>query len=102
MSPRIKYYTDEHIPKAVIQGLRHRGMDVLSIPDAGMLGASDEKEMTKEPVRRIGKLEITVIMPEGVKIPEEYRARIERAAGKCPAKNSLHPDIPVDIRFIYP
>jgi hypothetical protein len=43
MNPEIKYYTDEHIPKAVIQGLRRRGIDVLSVPESGMLEASDEE-----------------------------------------------------------
>ena len=42
MNPEIKYYTDEHIPKAVIQGLRRRGIDVLSVPESGMIEASDE------------------------------------------------------------
>ncbi len=43
MNPEIKYYTDEHIPKAVIQGLRRRGIDVLSVPESGMIQASDEE-----------------------------------------------------------
>jgi uncharacterized protein with PIN domain len=43
MNPKIKFYTDEHIPKAVIQGLRRRGIDILSVPESGMLEASDEE-----------------------------------------------------------
>lgn len=39
---QISYYTDEHIAKAVIYGLRQRGIDVLSVPEADMMGASDE------------------------------------------------------------
>ena len=42
----IRYYTDENISRAVINGLRQRGVDVLSVPEAGMLGASDEEQLT--------------------------------------------------------
>ncbi len=42
---RIRCYTDEHVSKAVIRGLRERGIDVLSVPEANMLGASDEEHM---------------------------------------------------------
>ncbi len=45
MSERIKYYTDEHVAKAVIRGLRQRGVDVLTVPEAGMLAASDEEHL---------------------------------------------------------
>ena len=34
----IRYYTDENISRAVINGLRQRGVNVLSVPEAGMLG----------------------------------------------------------------
>lgn len=36
---------DEHVSRAVIQGLRQRGVDVLSVPEAGMLGTSDEEHL---------------------------------------------------------
>ena len=36
---------DEHVSKAVIRGLRQRGIDVLSVPEANMLGASDEEHL---------------------------------------------------------
>jgi predicted nuclease of predicted toxin-antitoxin system len=45
MSHNIKLQTDEHIPTAVILGLRQRGIDVLSTPQAGLLGASDESQL---------------------------------------------------------
>jgi hypothetical protein len=47
MSTGIKYYADEHIPKAVIRGLCNRGIDVLSIPESGLLGASDDVHLEK-------------------------------------------------------
>lgn len=37
----IRFYADEHIPKAVIRGLRQRGVDILSVADATMMGAED-------------------------------------------------------------
>ena len=45
MSEDIKFYTDEHVPTAVVAGLRRRGVDVLTTPEAGMLGASDEAQL---------------------------------------------------------
>lgn len=44
MTP-IKYYTDEHISKAIIKGLQARGVDVLSCQEAGMRTASDEEHL---------------------------------------------------------
>jgi type II secretory pathway component HofQ len=37
----VRFYTDEHIPKAVIRGLRHRGFDIVGVPDAALMGAGD-------------------------------------------------------------
>lgn len=39
---QIRYYTDEHVSRAVIKGLRQRGIDVLTVPEAEMLSATDE------------------------------------------------------------
>ncbi|MGE3799842.1 MAG: DUF5615 family PIN-like protein [Candidatus Kapaibacterium sp.] len=36
---------DEHIAQAVISGLRLRGVDALSTGEAGMLGASDIRQL---------------------------------------------------------
>jgi hypothetical protein len=41
----IRYYTDEQVARAVIRGLRQRGIDVLSVPEAGMMGAEDEEHL---------------------------------------------------------
>jgi len=38
----IKFYMDEHVPQAVSQGLRRRGVDVLTTREAGLLSVSDE------------------------------------------------------------
>lgn len=45
MSATIRFYTDEHVSRAVIRGLRHRGVDVLTTQEAGMLGATDEEHL---------------------------------------------------------
>ena len=45
MTERIKLYTDEHVLKAVVRGLRERGVDTLTVSEAGMLGADDEEHL---------------------------------------------------------
>jgi hypothetical protein len=47
MANPIKFYTDEHVGKAVIKGLRQRGADVLTVPEAGMLGAEDKEHLAR-------------------------------------------------------
>lgn len=37
----IKFYTDEHVGRSVVVALRRRGVDVLTVPEAGMRGAAD-------------------------------------------------------------
>src|SRR5437879_1377907 len=45
MAEKIKFYTDEHIAKAVAHGLRQRGVNVVTTAEAGMLGATDEQHL---------------------------------------------------------
>lgn len=47
MAQAVKYYTDEHVAKAVARGLRERGVDVLTATQAGMLGAPDEEHLQR-------------------------------------------------------
>ena len=42
---RIKYYFDEHIPQAIVDGLRRRGVDVLTIQAAGRSGLPDDEQL---------------------------------------------------------
>jgi len=58
------------------------------------------KEMTSDPVRRIGALTASVTFARDFS-PED-RARLERTAHTCPVRQSLHPDVKVDLRFEYP
>jgi len=41
----VKFYLDEHIPKGVVEGLRRRGVDVLTVQEADRSGDSDEKQL---------------------------------------------------------
>ena len=47
MAQTVKFYTDEHVGRAVVNGLRQRGVDVLTVPEAGTLGVSDEEHMAR-------------------------------------------------------
>lgn len=47
MGQSIKFYTDEHVARVVVRGLRQRGADVLTVPEAGLLGAADEEHMER-------------------------------------------------------
>jgi uncharacterized protein with PIN domain len=57
VAERIRLYTDEHVSKAVVKGLRERGVDVLTVVEAGKLGASDEGHL--EFARREGRVIFT-------------------------------------------
>jgi len=58
------------------------------------------KEMVATPVRRIGKIEVTFKMAAG--IDPAQRPMLERAAHACPVHKSIHPDVEIPVRFIYP
>ncbi|MEM7115984.1 MAG: DUF5615 family PIN-like protein [Chloroflexota bacterium] len=47
MAHKIKFYTDEHTSHAVIAGLWQRGVDVLSIHETKMYGASDDEHLAR-------------------------------------------------------
>jgi predicted nuclease of predicted toxin-antitoxin system len=47
MGQAVKFYTDEHVGGAVVNGLRQRGVDVLTVVEAGMLSASDEEHLAR-------------------------------------------------------
>lgn len=41
----IRFYTDEHVSKAVVKGLRGRGVDVFSVAEAALVGADDNAQL---------------------------------------------------------
>ncbi len=46
MADKIQFYLDENVPSAVAHGLRLRGVEVVTTPDAGHLGASDTAQLS--------------------------------------------------------
>jgi hypothetical protein len=40
-----KFYTDEHVARAVVKGLRQRGIDVTAVVEAGLRSAGDEVQL---------------------------------------------------------
>ena len=65
----------------------------------GEATARVEKEMVGPP-RRIGSLAIVITMPSGTK--PEQRARFEEIARNCPVAKSLHPELQMPMKFVYP
>ncbi|MCK6446404.1 MAG: OsmC family protein [Planctomycetes bacterium] len=58
---------------------------------------SVKKHMVKEPVRRIGKLEVVIRVPRD--FDERARTSLERAALTCPVHQSLDHAIEIPLRF---
>jgi putative redox protein len=56
-----------------------------------------QKEMVTTPMRRIGRLAVTVNVP--VKLSGDDQRRLENAARNCPVHRSLHPSIESPIVF---
>ena len=44
---RFRFQLDEHVPRAVAQALRRRGIDALTIGEAGLLGADDHELLAR-------------------------------------------------------
>jgi putative redox protein len=61
--------------------------------------AEVEKDMVAQPLRRIGRLGLRIEMPAG--IPQNARAVLERAAHTCPVHQSLHPDVKIELAFVW-
>jgi predicted nuclease of predicted toxin-antitoxin system len=43
VAAKIKIYLDEHVSQAIAEGLRRRGVDVLTTQESGMCSAPDEE-----------------------------------------------------------
>lgn len=72
---------------------RRRGIEV------GAMRFRVEKHMVTDPMRRIGRLPLTVFLPAAL-TPEE-RQIVERTAHTCPVHRSLHADVEAPIAFVY-
>jgi len=58
-----------------------------------------EKHMTTEPVRRISRLVLDISMPPT--LPEDSHPVLEQIARTCPVAQSIHPEIEVDLSFVW-
>lgn len=47
MEQKIRFYTDEHVSKAIAKGLRRRGVNVLTVVEADMMSASDKNHLDR-------------------------------------------------------
>ena len=43
--PQIRFYLDEQVARAVALGLRRRGIDILTVQEAGLAGESDLRHL---------------------------------------------------------
>jgi predicted nuclease of predicted toxin-antitoxin system len=57
MAQTIRFHLDEHCPTALAEGLRRRGIDVTTTPEAGLLQATDEEQLAF--ARREGRVVFT-------------------------------------------
>lgn len=68
-----------------------------------MVGTTMEttKIMTAAP-RKIGGIRLKFIWPEGARFTQEEKTRLEEIAWTCPVKESIHPDIQLEVDFNWP
>ena len=59
-----------------------------------------EKHMSTDSPRRIIKVVLDFDMPKS--IPLNFRPKLKATAASCPVKQSIHPDVEVDIQFRFP
>ena len=45
MAAELQFYLDEHIPRAVAEGLQRRGIAVITTLEAGRIGANDREQL---------------------------------------------------------
>jgi putative redox protein len=57
------------------------------------------KEMSTDTPRRIAKLSLDITLPGH--LDNDTRVKLEKAGGKCPVKQSLHPEVELVINYIY-
>lgn len=60
-----------------------------------------EKIMSANP-RRISGINLTFHFPKGFAIAADKQRELEQIAWTCPVKESIHPDIQLDLRFNWP
>lgn len=68
--------------------------------ESRLTGATIEtlKIMTSAP-RKIGGIQLVFQWPAGVSFSDHERSKLEEIAWSCPVKESIHPDIKLDVNF---
>lgn len=74
---------------------QRRGLDLTG------MSARVTKEMAAAPLRRIGRMTVAVMIPQGAAVSAEDRQRLATAVQRCPVKHSLHPEIEVGVELVY-
>ncbi|MFN6518050.1 MAG: DUF5615 family PIN-like protein [Nostoc sp. CreGUA01] len=46
MTQKIRFHLDENVSNAIAEGLRRRGIDVTTTPEAGLVSASDGEQLS--------------------------------------------------------
>ena len=82
MGQPIKFYTDEHVARAIVRGLRQRGADALTVPEAGRLGAADEEHIER------ARVEERVLFTQDDDFLRLHAAGVEHAGIACAAQGT--------------
>jgi len=59
-----------------------------------------KKHMASEP-RRISKIDVVVTFPSTLKLEEKDKLILQRIGDTCPVVKSLHPDIDLNIQYVW-
>lgn len=73
MGPPARFYTDEHVAGAIVRALRQRGADVLTVPEADLLGGSDKEHL------ELAKAENRVLFTQDVDFLRLHATGLEHA-----------------------
>lgn len=76
-----------------IMGIIARRLEI----DIAGTTATVTKEMVTQPVRRIGRLCVTINVP--TQVSPENRQRLENGVMACPVHKSMHPEVEMPVRF---
>jgi uncharacterized protein with PIN domain len=80
----VKFYTDEHVARAVVRGLRARGVDVITAMEAKMSAAADAEHLKR------AKLESRVIVTQDHDFLRLHAEGIEHAGiAYAPQRSSI-------------
>lgn len=80
---------------ATIMGIQARTSEI----DIGGTKIHVKKNMSADAPRRIAQLDVTITVP-GL-LSEKHQKQLIRAAKSCPVHFSLHPEVKVNLEFIW-